>query len=934
MSIQDTINNVINCSRATKNDPSGFFYQSTSSKNNKIFEPSNNDFPQFLVEYLNLIQNQNDERKENINNNDYNPFNYGITIGEEIKDGFLPLMVNMKITANNDESSSFYDNKFIYLCISLIQEVIITLFKINEDDIYPLLCFFLESDIWSEKIDDKYEYIKLRFQFPYTCVKLSYINEKFLPMVKDLFQKNNIFNDIHVTPAVSIIDSILEQENIIYNHACKEKENSTPLYFQNLYTFINFDDVYKKDIKFTLDISKTPITFATHTFATKGFFNSAINYEDDPFYHIPLILSPHFTTKITPLNKILNNTIEIIDTSKTEYNFNNKYEDIKKSKKIAEHLLSMIEMSSRMTNEKKHCWYDIGKCIYNIFGSNGIAIFKNCTKDVNLLKDIEDEYDNFKNNCYYDNRTLAHYARLDNEELYNEWMLQHIKQDVINSLDNSDHSISKVIYKVLWLDFIYDNNSQEYYCFINNKLRKDANSLTLKLKICTDVREIYEKFQIMVGNESTNNKNDPGVRSLNTTYHKQVDKVIKSIDSCGKKNSIINECRIYFIDDFFAINADQNNSIMSWKNGISECGDENIIFRESKLQDYVTKNTNSYFPITYTDKHKDVIFMINYFKKIHVDEELLHFFLKDQASFLLGGNNEKYFRNWIGEANASKSQYVKFLSMAFGEYFVEIGNDIITVDKNNNGDNGLNPGLARCKGCRIAIVSETSGDKMLSCDKIKKYTGGDKYYCRALYSGGESTELLFKLIHMSNVVADVFNPDEAFINTRNVIIPFQSKWVVDAPLSEKEQFEKKLFKLDNEFDKLLKRHYPGIIYLMIKYFPIYKREGIRNLPEAVVRVTNEYHEKQDYLLLYLNNNIEHVYLNEKEKIIDINVSISGVDLFDNFKVWYISAYPGANKSSIPSRNIFTENLQKKIKRYNKQYGWWEGIKIKEIKMRK
>ena len=914
------INEIIRDASDDKHGSKFFYYSLWPQK--KRFEVSCLKFSDFIESYCSIISsnvdNKNNDCAASYNSNkEYNPSLYGTSFAEESKNNRVPLMVNMKIKIKDNEVTTMYDSKFLYVCTSLIQEVIIDLFSTDDQRIF--ICFLLESDIW---VEGDFQYLQIRFHFPYTNVSIDYINNTFLKEVRNTFEENNILQYLTVSSLLSISEIILPQTNIVINHGCKETNIQSALYLNNVFSFICFDELNENN-NYTINLSNSVISPLYHSFFTNGLIDKNIIQEyTDINWWIPIILSIHFSIKFT---LIVKNTTHIIQQTSSVL-----IEDCNNLsiEELAEQLLSMIS-KNKMTIEYKNYWYDIGKSIYNIYDgtSRGLNVIKNYTKDIELLDEIENEYYYKFANEPYDIRTLAYYAKLDNPELYNDWHSKWIYNDIIFSLTGENVPIEKVIYKVLWLEYIYDPVSKEYYHFTQNRLKRDLGSLEFAESLTDKIIPLYENLRNDFAKKIIEEKN-PGTKKGFEETIKLSTAIIKKLNTNAFRNSVINGAKSKFKDDLFKSSSDENLNTMSWKNGVTECYDKTITFRGGKLQDYITKSTNLNFPISYDDNHPHVKFMYEYFNMLHVDPELRYFFLKEQSSFLLGGNDEKYFRNWIGESNASKSQYVKFLSNTFGDYFVNLPNSIITLNRFGS-SNGHCPELEQAKGARIAMVSETSIDEPLDCAKIKKFTGNDGYYSRTHHSEGGTRSLTFKLIHMSNVIANVPNADEAFINARDIIIPFQSKWVINPPDSKEEQYRLKLFKIDKSFSQRIKYYSQAQAYLMFKYFNVYKTEGTDILPKCVLKVTNEHHQNMDPYYNFIQDKLITVYSNLETKTLDRDENMAVIDLYTHFKSWFIAFYPDIKPSN---QMIFKKEMVKidRLGPLDSTIYKWIGLKLKDI----
>lgn len=901
---------------------SKIFYSSLWPREKK-FEVSYSGFTQFITNYCAIIHSTIQEKSRayslaSSSDGTYDATMYGCSFAEEAVDNRVPIMVNMKFEISDQEVINIYTPKFIYICTSIIQEAIIHFFNVS-DNLTEVICFLLESDIWSE---NGKQYTSIRFQFPYTLVDIDYINNTFLPYILSEFASENVLHFLTVTPLISLKEIILPQTSTVVSHGCKTSSKHSPLCLTSILRFISFNSIPEQDMEiseFFIPLANSSITPLQNSLFSRRFVDQSIlDYIDDPVYWIPLILSIHFTAGITP---ILNgNNIRV--PSPPIAAIENTNIDRWTPKMKLQELLPMISPSRIKV---KNFWYDVGRCIHNIYdgGNIGLSIWQDITSDIEHKDECEDKYRNFTRE-YFDIRTIAEYAKADNPERYAAWHHEWIYNDLIYSLAGDHVQTAHAVYKTLWLEYLYDASSTTWYHYTENHCKRDLGGLEIARDLTDQIIPIYMNLRREFADKSTNESN-PGARKSYEETIKCINAMIKKLSTSGFRDAVVKIAREFFKDDNFNTYNDENLDTMGWRNGVTECYDETITFRGGKLQDYITKSTHNSFPSHFDDYHPQLPFMYEYYSMLHTDADLRHFFLKDQGSFLQGGNPEKYFRNLIGKSDASKSQYIKFLQEAFGEYCVDLPNSSITLDRRGN-SGGPDPALEQCKGARLSIVAETSIAEPLDCAKIKKYTGNDRYFNRSLHKEGGSRKLSFKLIHMSNVVAHVPNSDEAF-DIRNILLWFGSRWVENPPATREEQFRLRLFKRDENFVRKIRMHTSAQIYLMFKYYPIYRREGLRNLPACVVRDTLAHQQSNDPFFNFIEDKILFVYSDRETKTLDASVVMPTMDLYAHFKRWFTSNYPQvAPCDQIRFRIEMIKNNRLGEQNSSRQ---WNGVALKD-----
>lgn len=882
--------------------PYGYKYKVGNKDSIEVDPPheSISDFADGILAYIHTSTKKYFDTRETILDEVFDPSKFSYPVFERIKENMSPIIVDMKfkfINTNDDEP--LYNRLFIYKCVYLLQEIIMGVFKIEsegDDELNKnLLCFFMETDSWK---NDEYTYLNLRFQFPYSKINIEYLNRVVITNFrKSLTEQNIIKNYVNQTPVDPLNVIIPFMSEYICMYGSKDKETDAPYHLKSCYSFIQDDE----HIDITLPETQLPffhnfitdssIDFSENTLVSSNLIEKD-NLYDDKFYNLPLILSVHFTNKILKINEGI--SISNISVDETKAKKPKAEVGSSPTKDQYGQLLELIELisPSRFTSYYKYYWVSIGKAIYNICNgrSNGLALWQKYTTDIELKDLCVDMYDDF-NAQILDIRTIKSYASVDNKEKFDEWMISQYEIKLQSSLSAQSLDVADLISEILELEFVYDRVNDVWYHFNGTRLVMDRkaymfiNYITAKDGKVHKVLNKYREELIKKSNESGDRTN----KQFHETLIKKVSDLFYKLANLCYVKKIVEACQVYMFDDNLYVNTDENMMTMACKDCIMECYDDFIAIRPGMLQDYITKCTNVSFPVTYDINHPKVQFMLQYFGQVHTDSQLCHFFLKHLASFLRGGNDEKFFLNWIGEANASKSQVLKFVQAALGEYCVIIPNHIITLNINSN-TGKPEPALERAKGARVGFAAETDRTEKWHVGNIKKFTGNDVYFNRTLNKEGSERVLSWILIAMSNVVNDAPNADEAYF-VREVIIPFLSKWVDNAPVSREEQYSQRRFQMDLGFSNKIKNYGQAMLFLQYYYYPIYRREGIRILPDLVKRATMKHQRDLDVIFNFIHSKLQAIYIGDpKDKIPDTSKKSSVSDLHAIYKRWYRAAY--------------------------------------------
>lgn len=897
----------------------------------------------------------------------FDPSGYSAVVLEKIDKSMIPIIVDVNFEFNNTDDRKLYHDKFIYLCISHLQGLILSLFKVppSEGSFNKLLtCFVLESDPTpkGEKLCTK-----IRFHFPYAKVNIEHLNRVFIKRFRDVITSENLIRNYVIQTPTNGIDKIIPDiGEYICLPGCKQLQDDGPLLLRNVYSFIqdpdNLDDDYQNEMVlpfFVLyDFSEDQLKYFENNCTNPIFMNDAnyhryaASYSIEPLdnslvrsnhidvdyldkyqrnYNIPLILSVHFSSEILQLDIDFQLTPEITETGPqfNEGSAINANPKIDKKQMLA----SLIQMigKHRFTEYYKYDWKAIGKAIHTVYNGDktGLNIWKSYTADVEMNYDADFLYENFsKENLNI--LTIRHYANVDNPTSYKAWNRSIYFEKIERALSLQEIDFIEFAIHILCIKFVYDRNDNTWYFFDGVRLRKDKGACVLidHIRPVNDndgndmvMKAIYD-FQDEYNSLSRNDKTRMGKMQYDG-IKKQIDALIRAMSSLKFLGKIVKALEVYMFDDNLS-KIDENPDTMACENCIIECIDDRVITREGKLQDYITKSTNIYFPHGFTLDTPKVKYMFKYYGQVHTDNELCHHFLKMKGSLIRGGNAEKQFWNFIGKSNGSKSQVVKFIQASLGDYCVIVSNHSFTVNINANAG-APDPFLERGKNAHAWILAETDRSEKWHAGHIKKHTSGDDYNNRTLNKEGGLRKALHQLIAMSNIDLDCPGADEAYY-ARYIKIPFLSKFVDNAPVDEIEQYRQRRFPLDPDFSNKISVYAQADLWISFYYYSIYKKEGIRSLPRIVAHATKKYQVDMDVIFNFLSAKcVIHWVGDEKEKNPDPAHKVSVSDLHRAYTFWFTRCY-GRDIQPLDQFK-FRDDISDRICEVD-DHGYFSGIQLK------
>ena len=214
------------------------------------------------------------------------------------------------------------------------------------------------------------------------------------------------------------------------------------------------------------------------------------------------------------------------------------------------------------------------------------------------------------------------------------------------------------------------------------------------------------------------------------------------------------------------------------------------------------------------------------------DLGLIRFIQKAMGYALSGDVSEQcLFILWGTGANG-KSTFLNVLQYLFGDYACSTMIETF-MKKNSEQSNDL----ARLKGARLVTTSEIEQGKQMSESLIKTVTGEDDLTARFLYGEYFSFKPTFKIFMATNHKPKIRGADNG-IWRRIKMIPF----TVTIP---PEQRDKKLT------EKLIAEN-SGILNWLIQGYAMWRKEGLKDEPEAVREANDEYRMDMDSVGTFVN----------------------------------------------------------------------------------
>lgn len=496
-------------------------------------------------------------------------------------------------------------------------------------------------------------------------------------------------------------------------------------------------------------------------------------------------------------------------------------------------------------------------------------------------------------------KTLAEYAMEDNWDMYDIWHKKwclDAMEDATNA-NGSDVLLAEALYRFNWLRYVYDPSVNKWYVHKCHGWEETSKGFMLRKDISNRFKKRFEAVAVDLNNKRLN---ETGSSELNTTI-KKINAVIVSLDQNTKKNKIIFEAQEKFHVDRFSNFLDENYNLLGVKNGVLEIIGNDIIFRNTKPEDYISMSAGVPFHNYFSFDHPLVMECMNWMRQMF-EEDLMCHFLKFAASILKRRNIDKILPIFTGNGNNSKSMVIKLFMIVFGMYAIKVPVAIFSEKFSASGN--ASPQLARFLHKAIGFGDEADDSLPMNKNAVKKYTGGDSFFTRKLNENGGDIELSLKIVIITNDIPNIEDPDDA-TKRRVKIIPFLSEWILNYDATKEEQFQRRKFKMDLDFEKRIPLLAPAFLWILTQYYPTYCKDGLID-PPSVVEHTKSYWEENDIYGKFETDCIAEAFTPDGERDMEQKVTMN--ELYAEFKTWFRSSYP---TSKLPNRDIVKAAYQKK-----------------------
>jgi P4 family phage/plasmid primase-like protien len=739
------------------------------------------------------------------------------------------------------------------------------------------ICILLEKKPY---ISD--DYLKSGFHLAfinYFCEK-SMMDTYLIPRVVDKVNEMRIFHSLGFANSSDVLD------------ISKKMHHSKPwmMYGSRKNEYSGF---YQVTRAFGMNGVEISLDEAFRGYQLFDHYQRPIDISQNRAYHYPRIFSVNPTyrkvVEIAPTFDPRDVGVEVYQDKK---NSNQKPDlDYEERMKLARELVPLL---SAERAENHDLWIEVGWVLKSISegSEEGLQLWNdfsmNCPEKFN-------DADNMRRwaKMYIGNfkiGRLKQFAKEDSPEEYRALMSTRFEARMDEaSMSRTHNDLAKALYEQYSEEFVCVSKKKNlWFQYRDHHWMPCEEGIELSKKISDDLaQEYYKKSGEFLDN--SNNIGNEGKNKDIMAKFKMVSDLIIKLKTNSFKNSIMKECAEVFYDREFLRKLGQNKYLIGLKNGVYDLKEHK--FREGRADDYIYHQLPIYFR-EYNENDPWVIETQTFFEKVIVDDQLRDYFLDRMAEVLIGGNKRKHVYFWTGRGNAGKSMTMELFSKMLGEYCKEVPNSIFVGDKPKTGQ--ACPELARTdKGVRLVCTQEPNKKDRINTGAIKEYSGNDRIFVRGLYEDGGEMLPLFKMVMICNDLPEVTNNDLAFWN-RVRVIEFGSKFAYNAPVSEDEQFEKRIFPRDDLLGEKFEHMVEPLFWMLVqrlKKIPLKIKE-----PACVTDAGEKYRRSQDVYSKFIDERI----------IVDEKGTVNINEMYVSFKDWHKSTYNSGRP--LPSKDDMFSNI--------------------------
>lgn len=521
--------------------------------------------------------------------------------------------------------------------------------------------------------------------------------------------------------------------------------------------------------------------------------------------------------------------------------------------------------------------------------------------------------------------TLLYWSRLDNPEGYEKIRDQHIESLVDVAASGTEYDVARVVhakFRDTYKCVKFGNNV--WYRFTGHIWEETERGVDLQCKLSSDIWKLFlrrEKSFINVletmddcGHKKQ--ERDMGCAFCRTAKMKEsMSTVCLNLKKTKFKENVMKECKELFLDEQFALRADETKHLIAFNNGIYDTS--TFEFRAGRPEDYITFSTRiDYDPELPHEAHACWPEVKAFLDSVLPDVVIRDHFLKHLSTLLIGGNEAQKFHILTGTGSNGKSLLMNLVTTTLGDYACNVNISLLTQGRQKVGSAA--PDIVRIKGRRMVTMQEPDEGVALNTGLMKELASGEKISARDLYAGSKAMIdfVVQAKFHLACNEKPKIQTTDGGTWRRLAVIPFPAKFVANP----KEPHEKLI---DESLQHKVVSEAWAKCFLSFMVHTLEQGKGWRKLqpPEAVMQYTNEYQSENDVLARFMQEHVRGV-----DTILDdapYPELITKAELARQFKEWK------------RVNDVFKGTVQDLVKRMETKFGrypkdGWASFRLERL----
>ena len=469
-------------------------------------------------------------------------------------------------------------------------------------------------------------------------------------------------------------------------------------------------------------------------------------------------------------------------------------------------------------------------------------------------------------------------------------------------IESTDMALAQIFIELVGDNYVFKRGEKasDLYTYHRKRwIKEDSKRGILKVNISAELGKFYSELYKNICSRISVLKIMENATSIDKSEADGLEKQLKVVSNVlilvQKNNNIssISDCVINLLGckNFDDIEFDKNGYLFAFRNKVYDL--QTLNFIEPNKEDYILTSTG--FDYETCDDHK-VLELLELFKKIFPDDEILKYYLHLMATCMYGIPIEKFFLANGGGGNG-KGVINELLVELLGNYAYTAPNGVLLAPLKL----GNCPEVAGMKNKRLIIYREPDAEQKKICfSTVKELTGGSKINARMNYSNDTNTTLCGTHIMECNQRPKLDGRLDESVLRRVKDIPFVSTFTEDKELLENADVLQNVYPANTYYksDAFKSEYKFALFKILIEYIQDFHAKHGQSVcdkfdvPEVITKRSKEYIKSSDEIREWFDTMYETVDTKgmSKKDILDKELFVSIKDVHRQFQIsdYYIN----------------------------------------------